>query len=63
MEKQIDEGKRFLFAKLSAFYLKNRYPEYKEKLSKSLEKKEAKDVMKKTKEAFKWLLTLKPQKL
>jgi HEPN domain-containing protein len=26
----IDDDKRLLFAKLSAFYLKNRYPEYKE---------------------------------
>jgi len=56
----IDNDKRLLFAKLSAFYLNNRYPEYKERLSMSLDKKEAKDILKKTKEVFKWLLTLKP---
>jgi hypothetical protein len=40
--------------------LNNRYPEYKERLSISLTKKEARDILKKTKEVFKWLLTLKP---
>jgi len=55
----IDEEKRLLFAKLSAFYLKNRYPKYKELLSKSLSKEEAQDVLEKSKEAFTWLLTLK----
>ena len=35
LPKQIDDDKRLLFAKLSAFYLKNRYPEYKERLSAS----------------------------
>jgi HEPN domain-containing protein len=56
----IDDDKRLLFAKLSAFYLKNRYPEYKELLSKSLNKKEAQDILDKSKEAFAWLLTMKP---
>jgi len=56
----IDDDKRLLFAKLSAFYLNNRYPEYKERLSMSLNKKEARDILKKTREVFKWLLTLKP---
>jgi len=56
----IDEEKRLFFARLSAFYLNNRYPEYKERLSTSMNKKEAKDIMKKTKEVFKWLLTMKP---
>jgi len=56
----IDDNNRLLFAKLSAFYLNNRYPEYKERLSMSLTKKEARDILKKTKEVFKWLLTLKP---
>ena len=56
----IDTDKRMLFARLSAFYINNRYPKYKRHLSVSLNKKEAKDILKKTKEAFKWLLTLKP---
>ena len=56
----IDDEKRLLFAKLSAFYLNNRYPEYKERLSMSLDKKEAGNILKKSREVFKWLLTLKP---
>ena len=56
----IDDEKRLLFARLSAFYLKNRYPEYKERLSMSLDKKEAGNILKKSREVFKWLLTLKP---
>jgi len=56
----IDDEKRLLFAKLSAFYLNNRYPEYKERLSMSLDKKEAGSILKKSREVFKWLLTLKP---
>jgi HEPN domain-containing protein len=52
--------KRQLFAKLSTFYLNNRYPEYKGKLSTSLNKEEAKTVLDNSKEAFLWLLTLKP---
>ena len=55
----IDDDKRLLFAKLSAFYLNNRYPEYKEHLSTSLSKEEAQDVLNKSKEVFKWLLTAK----
>jgi HEPN domain-containing protein len=56
----IDDNKRLLFAKLSAFYLNNRYPEYREHLSKSLSEEGAQDILKNTKEAFVWLLTLKP---
>jgi HEPN domain-containing protein len=55
----VDENKRLFFAKLSAFYLNNRYANYKERLSISLKRKEAKDILKTTKEVFKWLLTLK----
>ena len=56
----IGENKRLLFAKLSAFYLNNRYPEYKERLSKSLNREEAENVLKESTEAFAWLETLKP---
>ena len=56
----INDDKYLLFAKLSAFYLNNRYPGYKEKLSMSLSKEEAKNILDKSKEAFSWLLTLKP---
>ena len=60
LPKPIDDDKRLLFAKLSASYLNNRYPEYKEQLSISFNKKEAKSILKKTNEVFTWLLTLKP---
>ena len=60
LSKPIDDDKRLLFAKLSAFYLNNRYPEYKERLSESLSRDEAQSILDKSKEAFKWLLTLKP---
>ena len=56
----IDDDKRMLFAKLSAFYLNNRYPKYRERLSVSLKKEEAQNILDSTKEIFKWLLTLKP---
>jgi HEPN domain-containing protein len=56
----VDEGKRLLFAKLSAFYLNNRYPEYKERLSMSVNREEARNVLQESREAFAWLETLKP---
>ena len=60
LPESIDKDKRLLFAKLSAFYLNNRYPEYKDRLSLSLNKEEAHNILDKSCEAFKWLLTLKP---
>ena len=56
----IDDDKRLLFAKLSAFYLNNRYPEYKDRLSLSLNREDVQSILEKTREAFAWLLTLKP---
>ena len=56
----IEDSKRLLFAKLSAFYLNNRYPEYKDKLSMSLKREEAETILEDSREAFAWLLTLKP---
>ena len=56
----IDDDKRMLFAQLSVFYLKNRYPEFKEQLSKSLNKGEVQNILDKSREVFAWLLTLKP---
>jgi HEPN domain-containing protein len=56
----IDNNKRMLFAKLSAFYLNNRYPEYKNRLSKSLDREETFGILNDTREVFAWLLTLKP---
>ena len=57
---RVEETKKKLFAKLSAFYLNNRYPGYKEKLSISINKEDAKNTLEDTKEAYTWLLTLKP---
>ena len=56
----VEESKRMLFAKLSAFYLNSRYPEYKERLSISIKKEDAYDILNNSKEAFAWLLTLRP---
>jgi HEPN domain-containing protein len=56
----MDDSRRRLFARLSAFYLNNRYPEYKERLSTSLKKEEARSILKASRETFAWLLTLKP---
>jgi HEPN domain-containing protein len=56
----VDDTTRKLFAKLSAFYLNNRYPEFKAKLSTILNESEAKITLKQSQEVFAWLLTLKP---
>lgn len=48
-----------LFAELLAYYISERYPSYREKLSISVTEEMAKDVMKRTKEAFAWLRSLK----
>jgi len=56
----ITEGKYELFEKLRSFYIAGRYADFKQKLSESIDEQEAKNVMKATKEAFAWLLTLKP---
>ena len=47
------------FARLFAHYISGRYPNYKEKLSESVEEAEAKEVYEKTKEVFGWLESLK----
>jgi len=47
------------FDELTAYYLNNRYPDYVSKLSAQISETEATEVIKKTKEVFSWLLTLK----
>jgi HEPN domain-containing protein len=54
-----DEQYQF-FNRLSSFYLEGRYPEYTQKLSALLNRQEAQEIVHKTREAFSWLLTLKP---
>jgi HEPN domain-containing protein len=49
-----------LFSRLSSFYLNNRYPEFKAKLSSSINKAEAELILGQSREVFLWLLTLKP---
>jgi HEPN domain-containing protein len=56
----VDETVIEFFSRLSSFYLNTRYTDYKEKLSAAVSKQEAKANLKKTKEVFSWLLTLKP---
>ncbi|GHU49174.1 DNA-binding protein [Spirochaetia bacterium] len=49
-----------LFDRLSTYYLNTRYPEFKARVSTSMGKEEAEAVLRKSQEAFAWLLTLKP---
>lgn len=60
LPESMSEEYRQLFDKLSAFYLNNRYPDFISKLSIEIEETEAKEILTETKEAFAWLLTLKP---
>jgi HEPN domain-containing protein len=48
------------FDRLSTYYLNNRYPDYKKELSMQTGESEAIQVLALTKEAFAWLLTMKP---
>jgi HEPN domain-containing protein len=56
----IEDEKYQFFSRLSSFYLNNRYPELKTKLSSSVSKSDAELILKQAKEVFSWLLTLKP---
>ena len=60
LPEQIKDDHFALFDKLTAFYLKGRYPEYKKALSEITGKREASEVLSKSKEVFAWLLTMKP---
>ena len=57
---KIPDDFRAFFDELSAYYVNNRYPDFKSKLSSSIGKAEANAILFKTKEVFTWLLTLKP---
>jgi HEPN domain-containing protein len=56
----LSDDYRKLFDRLSLYYLETRYPEYKKRLSDVTNKDTAGALLSKTKEAFQWLLTLKP---
>lgn len=47
------------FDELLAYYISERYPSYKEKLSQSITREKAAEVLNKTKEVFSWLKSLK----
>ncbi len=47
-----------LFATLTSFYIIGRYDVYKQKISKDLNSKVSKEILKNSKEAFKWLKSL-----
>jgi HEPN domain-containing protein len=47
------------FAELLAYYISERYPSYREKLSSTITKRKAEQVLKQTKEVFAWLESLK----
>jgi HEPN domain-containing protein len=56
----VEDDTYTFFERLTSYYLNNRYPEYREKTSSLLNESEAKLILDSTKEAFAWLLTLKP---
>ncbi|MDR0937393.1 MAG: HEPN domain-containing protein [Oscillospiraceae bacterium] len=56
----LDDTRRELFDRLSKFYLNGRYPQSKQRLSETLDKDISENLIKQTKEAYQWLLTLKP---
>ena len=51
-----------LFKVLTGYYADSRYPDYVSEISDGIGRKEASEILETTKEAFAWLLTLKPQK-
>ncbi len=57
-EKQIAEGYFSFFDELLAYYISERYPSYKQKLSQSITKEKATEVLISTKEVFSWLKSL-----
>ena len=60
MRRSISDEHYELFEDLTIHYLNGRYADYKQKLSERLSENAATDFYKQTKEAFAWLLTLKP---
>ena len=55
---KLDAYKDF-FEQLLAFYISERYPSYKEKISSGIDKDHAQKVLTQTKEVFSWLKSLK----
>jgi HEPN domain-containing protein len=57
-EEKVDKYKP-LMVRLLSYYIAERYPSYKEKLSSILDKNEAADILISTKEMYSWLKSLK----
>ncbi|WP_373894128.1 HEPN domain-containing protein [Virgibacillus sp. CBA3643] len=60
-EEFIEKEKEYapFFAELLAYYISERYPSYREKLSSTIKQKKAEEVLKQTKEVFTWLQSLR----
>jgi HEPN domain-containing protein len=56
----VSAERQALFSKLSSFYLEGRYPDVNVDLKVLVTESEAKDIFTNSKEAFQWLLALKP---
>lgn len=57
---EVTDERYTLFEDLTIHYLNGRYTDYKQKLRDRSNKQTATDFLKRTKEVFAWLLTLKP---
>jgi HEPN domain-containing protein len=55
------EDRLKLFDTLSQFYLRSRYPDYTSALESLVTEEMAQFIYEKSKEAFEWLLTIKPR--
>ena len=60
LQETVSDETYTLFEDLTIHYLNGRYTDYKQKLSEQLNEQIAMEFYKKSKEAFAWLLTLKP---
>ncbi|MCL2070459.1 MAG: HEPN domain-containing protein [Treponema sp.] len=56
----LTDGQISLFDTLSQFYLRSRYPDYTSALASFATRETAQSIYEKSKEAFEWLLTMKP---
>jgi len=61
LPEQLLEDRVKLFDALSQFYLRSRYPDYTSSLASLTTLETAQAIYEKSKEAFEWLLTMKPQ--
>jgi HEPN domain-containing protein len=57
---QLSNNQIGLFDTLSQFYLRSRYPDYTSSLASLTTKEYAQSIYEKSKEAYQWLLTMKP---